>query len=108
MSIDSEKVAEIIKNADLYDLIRISLETSECRLRGVDEYIKKSSNKQANTTQQLYSLADVASAISAIEKDVVYHESDVMTPIKRSISDYVELTPGEFKIIETPKTRNGH
>jgi hypothetical protein len=37
----SKKVAEFIKNADLYDLISISLRSSDAKLHAVDRYIKR-------------------------------------------------------------------
>ena len=33
------KVAELIKNADLYDLIKISLKSTDNKLTAVDRYI---------------------------------------------------------------------
>lgn len=35
----STKVAELIKNADLYDLIKISLKSTDNKLTAVDRYI---------------------------------------------------------------------
>ena len=35
------KVADMIKNADLYDLIRISMRSSDTKVSAVDRYIKR-------------------------------------------------------------------
>ena len=44
-----DKVAEMIKNADLYDLIRISMRSSNTKLSAVDRYIKRAIDRQANS-----------------------------------------------------------
>jgi uncharacterized protein YerC len=41
MSTQQLKVAEIIKKADLYDLIKISMGSSDAKLSAVDRYIKR-------------------------------------------------------------------
>jgi len=38
---DNQKVSEIIKNADLYDLIKISLKTNDTKITAVDRYIQR-------------------------------------------------------------------
>jgi hypothetical protein len=39
------KVADLIKNADLYDLIRISMRSSDTKLQAVDRYIKRAMDR---------------------------------------------------------------
>lgn len=57
MSIDQSRVAEIIRNADLYDLMRISIQSSTGRLKHIDDFLSSSHNEpsvlrsQANFTQ---------------------------------------------------------
>ena len=38
---NQDKVADLIKNADLYDLIRISMRSSNTKLSAVDRYIQR-------------------------------------------------------------------
>ena len=44
-----DKVADLIKNADLYDLIRISMRSSNNKLSAVDRYIQRAIDRQSNT-----------------------------------------------------------
>jgi argonaute-like protein implicated in RNA metabolism and viral defense len=46
----SNKVAEIIKNADLYDLIKISMRSTDSKLSAVDRYIKRALDRQVNSS----------------------------------------------------------
>ena len=43
---NQDKVAELLKNADLYDLIRISMRSSNNKLSAVDRYIKRAIERQ--------------------------------------------------------------
>lgn len=43
------KVAELIKNADLYDLIKISMRSSDSKVSAVDRYIRRALERQINT-----------------------------------------------------------
>ncbi len=42
------KVADMIKNADLYDLIKISMRSSDNKISAVDRYIKRALDRQTS------------------------------------------------------------
>ena len=48
-SIDTQKVVEMIKNADLYDLINISLRSSELSNETVESFIQRALEKKMAT-----------------------------------------------------------
>jgi len=128
----SDRIAEIIKTADLYDLIQISLRSSDSKLQAVDRYIKRALEKQQHQASlpMKYSIAEVESAIKSIESQVqLHHAAEIQsdwenerrvkrvscleeeiapeTPKKRSQTRVVVAGHPEDQILESSPTREG-
>jgi hypothetical protein len=68
MSIDQLRVSEIIRNADLYDLMRISLQSGSGRLKNIDTFMQATKKETNNFNRgDDFSSDEVARAVQLIE-----------------------------------------